>query len=143
MGGKNSPAAHRISSQFKHNITTSKNNESRFDLSKDISRAYSDNKGGLASRRKSHGAMININASHKNINAIALAVGKKINPLPPIEQYQTYQTISKHPNHTLSGNFVTTETGGATIANRGTTMNLPVKKQQQKLAQGGANSLAQ
>ena len=85
-----SPAAHKISSQFKHNITTSKNNsneESRFNLSKDISRAYSDNKGGLASRRKSHGSMININASQKNINAIALAMGKKINPLPPIEQY--------------------------------------------------------
>ena len=57
--------------------------------------------GGFDSRRKSHGAMV---ASQKNINAIALALGsKKINPLPPIEQYQTYH--SKQAISTMSGNF--------------------------------------
>ena len=62
-------------------------------MDREIAAAYESKNNALDSRRKSHGAII---SSQKKIPTIGVAVGKQINPLPPIEQYQLYQPQAAH-----------------------------------------------
>ena len=69
-------------------------------MEREIAAAYESKNNMIDSRRKSHGAII---SSQRKIPAIGVAVGKQINPLPPIEQYQLYGP--QHIAHNTMNNF--------------------------------------
>ena len=89
-------------------------------MDKDIANAYIS-KSNLVSRRKSQGVMINSSSMKK---PLGVAIGKRMNPLPPIEQYQLYSSV----NNTAS-NFASAH------------QTLPVKKNQRNAAQAEMQSV--